>query len=700
MVKLRALILVSCFIGSPLAITAQKGTGTLQLGTPVERQLGPGQAHEFTVNLEENNLIQLVVEQQGVDVIVKVFSPSGKTVGEYDSPNGNEGPEHVSFVSPAAGTYRISVSLLDPWDTSTGRFQIKLLEVRAANEQELNASQNLRLGKARGLALIKDVEEIVPQIKSPYNRIKSQLAAGNMLWETDEKLANKFFTDAMISFKEFLVSIEPDDQYFQSYSAMSQLRYEMIQTIAQRDPAAALNFLYSTQTTDRVSNPRERSSQESSVELSIAEQLARKDPVQALKLARHNLKKGLSPNLVNTLRQLRQQNPEMAVEFAGEILSKLRDEKLLKSAEAASLAASLVEVYGRWTITFNRHVQGSFGESKPTPPLLPEEQYKELVQKMLTEALSYSSPERVNSHTPERDAAWNLLNALQTLGSAIDTIVPGGEAAIRKKVDDLNGSTNDTVRSDQQIQNMISSGSVDLSLAAIEKAPPESKEQYYGQLANQVANGGDIERAKQIVNDRIANPYQRRQYLNGIEQQRVYQAMRSGKVDEALRALVSFRNPRERAQQLAQIVGQIGPGQKRAAALNLLEQARAMLSPSVQAANQEQMNALLEIARAFSRYDSKRAFEILDPLIDQFNELAAAARTLDGFGSEVFENGELSYYNAGSVAAIASQLSRTLATLALINFDQAKAASDKLRLPEVRLKAYLDIADQAIQAAK
>jgi hypothetical protein len=62
------------------------------------------------------------------------------------------------------------------------------------------------------------------------------------------------------------------------------------------------------------------------------------------------------------------------------------------------------------------------------------------------------------------------------------------------------------------------------------------------------------------------------------------------------------------------------------------------------------MNALLEIARAFSRYDSKRAFEILDPLIDQFNELAAAARTLEGFGSEAFENGELSFYNGGSLS--------------------------------------------------
>jgi hypothetical protein len=226
------------------------------------------------------------------------------------------------------------------------------------------------------------------------------------------------------------------------------------------------------------------------------------------------------------------------------------------------------------------------------------------------------------------------------------------------------------------------------------------REQYYTNLANHLAANGDIERAKQVINDHVSNSYQRRQYLLGLEQQRVQQAMNKGKVEEVLRTLSGFRNIRERAQQLAQIVHQIGPGQKRAAAINFLEQARSLLSPSLQAPDQEQMTALLEIARAFSRYDSKRAFEILDPLIDQFNELSAAARALEGFGFDSFEDGELNLHGGGNIANLAAQMTRTLGTLALTNFDQAKAASDRIRLPEIRLKAYLDIADQAIQAAK
>ena len=121
--KLRVLILLPLVVCFSLA-TVHAQT-RLQLGTPIERTLGPGQVHEFTVNLEENNFIQLVVEQRGIDLFVKVSSPAGKNLGEYDTPNGPEGPENVSFVAAAAGTYRITISPLGTDDETTGRYEIK-----------------------------------------------------------------------------------------------------------------------------------------------------------------------------------------------------------------------------------------------------------------------------------------------------------------------------------------------------------------------------------------------------------------------------------------------------------------------------------------------------------------------------------------------------------------------------------------------
>ena len=147
---------------------------------------------------------------------------------------------------------------------------------------------------------------------------------------------------------------------------------------------------------------------------------------------------------------------------------------------------------------------------------------------------------------------------------------------------------------------------------------------------------------------------------------------------------------------LTQIANQIGSGQKRAQALILLEQARSMLGTSPRVENQEQMGALLEIARAFSRYDSKRAFEIVEPLLDQFNEISAAALVINGFGLESYQDGELQMQSGNSVSNVANQLVQALSTLTPANFDRAKAGADRLERQEVRISAYLAIAQQAM----
>ncbi len=54
--------------------------------------------------------------------------------------------------------------------------------------------------------------------------------------------------------------------------------------------------------------------------------------------------------------------------------------------------------------------------------------------------------------------------------------------------------------------------------------------------------------------------------------------------------------------------------------------------------------------------------------------------------------------NGNSVANMVTQLSGALGTLAITNFERAKSGADRLRLPEARLGAYLDIVQQTIQA--
>ena len=88
----------------------QSAPASLQLGTPIERTIASGQIHTFSVRLEEDQYLQLVVDQRGIDVVVRLFSPDGKSLGEFDTPNGNQGPENVSLVADTTGVYRIDVT--------------------------------------------------------------------------------------------------------------------------------------------------------------------------------------------------------------------------------------------------------------------------------------------------------------------------------------------------------------------------------------------------------------------------------------------------------------------------------------------------------------------------------------------------------------------------------------------------------------
>jgi len=664
---------------------------TLQPGVPIERTIVPNQIDWFQIEVGENKYVQLVAEQRGIDVVVRVTSPTGKVLAEVDSPNGDDGPENVSFVAGAAGTYQIAVTPLNQdGGAGSGKYEIKVLEIRDATEDELKTDQNQVVVKERGLNLLNDIEQAVPSLHSPGTRIRTQLKLGQMLWETDEKRATKNFTDAMTGFKEYLENSDLGGRNNQ-LDFMRTLRNEILQVLMGRDPELALNFLKSTRTyaTPDGNQQLGRENEEAMMEISIANIMANKDPKRALQVAEAMLKKGFPGDLIGTASNLLRTSPELGAKLASEISAKLLAEKLVTNSEATNLASNLLQIS-----------RSSIGPPSPgIAKMLSESDYRALFQKLLSESLAYK-PTRTNGYSQERNAVWNALNTIKSFGTEADGIVPGSSAAVDKKLNELNVGVDPQYAQVQQFQNKMANASLDESLETVAQSPKEIQEQLYQQLAERTAMNGDLTRAKQIVNEHISEPYQRRDLINNLEQNQMYRAIQTGKVDDALRLISTRRSPRERANLLMQIAGRIGPGQKRAVALKLLEQARSLLSPSEQAEDQDQMNALFELSRAFARYDQARAFAIIDPLVDQFNGISSAAKTMDGFGQDYFQEGELNLQNGNNVAGIAHQLSNSLASLAIVDFDHAKATADKLQLPEVRLYVYLEIAQQTIQQAR
>ena len=673
------------------------GGNTLQPGIPIERTLAAGQVHSYGVSLEQDQFLQLVVEQRGIDVIVRVFSPGGKRLGEFDSPNGTEGPENVSVIAEAAGVYRIEVAPLSQMDhPPPGRYEIKIVEVRKATEQELQAGKEQEGLKAKGLALLVQITESFQEVR-PQTRARFQIRAAQLLWTSDEKRAAKLAEQAIDSVKEFIASIGDDDDqdYYEGPQIALQLRREVIDVLAPHDPEMALSFLRATRSlaTSTEVQDNGQANQELELELALVGQIAANDPKRAFQMAEDTLKRGYPSTLVDTVNRLRSKEPELAAKLAHDIVAKLLTEKFMRRPEAAYLAISFL----RMTRSVRR-VQGGGGDEMAKVTLISDEDYRELLQKTAAEALSYSPP--ANYYSSERNAAQNMVTTLKEMSTDLEASTPGSAAAVEKKLAELTSQNDPRMATWQQFQTVVNSGTVDSALEAAGQAPPEVRDQLYQQVASKAAAGGDLPRGRQIITEHVANPMQRKQALRNLDQQSIYGAAARGKIDEALRTLSNFRPVRERAQILGQIVNQIGPNQKKATAVLYLEQARNMLGASPQAESQEEMRALLEIGRAFSRYDSNRAFEIVEPLVNQFNEISESAVKLNGFGQRYYQDGELIMTNGNAVAETGNQLAPALAGLAAVNFERARIVADRIHPAEMRIGAYLAIAERAIQGAR
>lgn len=106
----------------------------LEIGKAVERELKGGEAHLYAITLNGNSYFNAVVAQRGIDVVV-VSAPGGKPLLEMDSPNGDKGDEPVAFISQRAGLYRLQIKSLEK-AAPGGRYEIRVMEVRAASEKD------------------------------------------------------------------------------------------------------------------------------------------------------------------------------------------------------------------------------------------------------------------------------------------------------------------------------------------------------------------------------------------------------------------------------------------------------------------------------------------------------------------------------------------------------------------------------------
>ena len=145
-------------------------------GGRLERTLAGGEAHVYSVELAAGEFLRAVVDQRGVDLLVRLDGPDGDRLFEGDSPNGTDGPEPLSFVADTGGVYRIEVASLDP-GAPTGSYELAVEALRPARPADrlLVAAERLETAAA--------VDTWVTATAESRRRAAREYAEAVALWE-------------------------------------------------------------------------------------------------------------------------------------------------------------------------------------------------------------------------------------------------------------------------------------------------------------------------------------------------------------------------------------------------------------------------------------------------------------------------------------------------------------------------------------
>lgn len=146
----------------------------LELGKPLERELGGGGSETFTVKVKQGRFLRVVAQQKGIDVAIILTDPGGKALVEAHSPNDRWGPQPASLIAATSGNYQVQVQNLGS-NTPTGKYSIEVTDLRkprAEDEQRIAAETALfAAGKQTGADSAEKTAELYEKARKLWHGV-------------------------------------------------------------------------------------------------------------------------------------------------------------------------------------------------------------------------------------------------------------------------------------------------------------------------------------------------------------------------------------------------------------------------------------------------------------------------------------------------------------------------------------------------
>lgn len=146
---MKKLHLRSCIIVALLTTTfalhafAQDEVPELVVGVSTSRDIAGGATHSYRTTIASGHYIRFVLEQQGIDLAIKIINPDGRLLMEGDAAHGPEDQERLAAIIESGGVFRVEVHSPDK-NAQAGRYELTIQDQRLATD----ADRSLVAGQA------------------------------------------------------------------------------------------------------------------------------------------------------------------------------------------------------------------------------------------------------------------------------------------------------------------------------------------------------------------------------------------------------------------------------------------------------------------------------------------------------------------------------------------------------------------------
>lgn len=576
--------------------------------------------------------------------------------------------------------------------------------VRAQSVAPEASSAEMKKARAerekKTLALVDEITNEMRTLRLPENRVRISIDLAGALWSKDEKRAVALFKEAAASLAEVTAAVKNGEPDYENQGQLpQQLRQEMIQVAAGHDPGLAVDFLRATRAESNSRPPNSGlTNLEASLGMRVANQIAARDPGMALAVAEDSLKISLDYGALELLYSLESRQKAVAERFLEDILEGLRTYGIGNSS-ATPIALTLLRTW----------IENDRASKDPAAPRttrsltlsnLDQATARELWN-LIINALMNDAPARSvvgfgrrfidGPSTLYPGMIQGMLQQLKPMLPEIERFAPERLSALRGWIAAFEKSYEAQQGPWVRYQELTQTGTAEAMMEAARTAPLEVVNHLIQQAAWKAINQGDELQALKII-ERMDDPEQRTQMKRQLARQLFYRAREQKKIEEA-RARLSGLPLEDQVVSLADLASS---SDDKATALQLLGEAQSLLGD--RALNYGQLQALVRISSAYQRVDVDESTSMVERIIDQVNELVAAARVLNGFDVQgYFRNREFVINGGNPLNNMAQECGRVLASNSNNDLDHARLAAERFHLQEMRLIALLQIAQAALQ---